>query len=139
MSAHPKPVWLFEKDITLEDGSTALWSYDTEGDFLEIFFEKDPAAATIELADGIFLRLSQRGKALSLGIVSATPLLQPGEFGPYLLRLDGLDELPSDLRQTVLHVITSPPVSYVLRVFSYLSSADAVAPVPVAGLERLAA
>jgi uncharacterized protein YuzE len=139
MTIHPKPAWLVEKEITLDNGSTVLWSYDSEGDFLEIFFQESPATATVELAEGIFLRLNlEQGKALSLGFVSAMPLLQPGEFGPYLLRLNGLDELSPDLRQTVLAIITSPPVSYVLKVFSYLPSPDAEVPVPIAGLDQLA-
>jgi len=47
------PNWLIEKQITLPNGEEALWSYDTESDFLEVFFRKGPASATIELADGV--------------------------------------------------------------------------------------
>ena len=137
MTSQAKPSWLTEKELTFADGSHALWSYDAEGDILEIFFERGPASATVDLTDGVFLRFDlERATALSLGIISATPLLQPGEFGPYLLRLDGLDDLPADLRRTVLTIITSPPVSYVLKVFSYLGAADT--PVPVAALQPAA-
>lgn len=134
-----QPDWLVEKTMTLRDGSTALWSYDTEGDVLEIIFARGSAPATVELASGVFLRFDpERGEALSLGIVSATPLLQPGEFGPYLLRLDGLTGLPANMQQVVLTILTSPPVSDVLRVFSYLPTPEADAPVPLAGLRPAA-
>lgn len=134
-----QPNWLVEKTISLQNGLTALWSYDTEGDVLEIVFERRPAPATVELGQGVFLRFDpEQGQALSLGIVSATPLLQPGEFGPYLLRLDGLTGLPVSLRQVVLTILTSPPVSDVLRVFSYLPTPESDAPVPLAGLRRAA-
>ena len=29
-----KPSWLVERKVTLSDGTEALWSYDSEGDFL---------------------------------------------------------------------------------------------------------
>ena len=44
-----KPSWLHEHTVTLPDGKTVLWSYDSEGDILEIFFEQAPATATIEI------------------------------------------------------------------------------------------
>lgn len=139
MTTQPKPTWLTEKELAFADGSHALWSYDTEGDILEIFFARGPAGATVELADGVFLRFDlEPARALSLGIISATPLLQPGEFGPYLLRLDRLDDLPAPLRQTVLDIITSPPVNHVLKVFSYQAATDATAPIPLATLQPAA-
>lgn len=139
MTSQAKPSWLTEREITFVDGRRAVWSYDTEGDIVEIFFDRGPASATVDLADGVFLRFDvEQGKALSLGIISATPLLQPGEFGPPLLRLDRLDDLPAPLRQTVLGIITSPPVSYILKVFSYSGPTDADAPIPVAALQPAA-
>ena len=137
MAHHPTPPWLHEKPIVLPDGSTALWSYDTEGDILEIFFEKGAASATAEIADGIFLRYNwQQRRPLSLSFISFTPLLKGGEFGPYLLRLDGLNELTPDLRQIVLGIITSLPVSYFLKVYSYLPAPGAKSAIPVAALDQ---
>ena len=40
-----KPTWLEEEQIVLPDGTTALQSYDTEGDVLEIFFNDAAANA----------------------------------------------------------------------------------------------
>ncbi|MFQ6102495.1 MAG: DUF2283 domain-containing protein [Anaerolineae bacterium] len=128
-----KPDWLVEKEITLDDGSVARWSYDTEGDMLEIFFAEGQATCTVELADGVFLRLDlEKPRPLSLGFVSFTPLTQSGEFGPPALRLDGLESLPEDLRRAVAKIITAPPISSVLQVFSYRPSPRAKKPVPVA-------
>ena len=132
-----KPAWLTEKDITLDDGSIARWSYDIEGDMLEIFFAEGPATCTVELVDGVFLRLDlERGQPLSLGFMSFTPLTRSGEFGPLALRLEGLEGLPEDLRCMVTRVITAPPISSVLKVFSYRPSPKATASVPVAWIPR---
>ncbi|MBI3360014.1 MAG: DUF2283 domain-containing protein, partial [Chloroflexi bacterium] len=95
-----KPSWIIEKKITLPDGTSALWSYDTEGDILEIFFHKAPATATVELADGIFLRFDRKAaRPLSLGFLAVTPLTQQREFGPLLLTLTGLRRLAESERK----------------------------------------
>jgi len=131
-----KPDWLVEKEITLADGSPALLSYDTEGDMLEIFFAEGVATGTIELADGVLLRLEvEHARPLSLAFLCATTLMHTQVYGPPLLELDGVDHLPDALRQTVLHIITSPPVSSILKVYSYLSSPKAK-PLPVASLDQ---
>jgi hypothetical protein len=46
-----------------------------------------------------------------------------------------VDHLPDALRQTVLHIITSPPVSSILKMYSYLPSPQAK-PLPVASLDQ---
>ena len=107
-----KPSWLHEKQITLPNGEEALWSYDTESDFLEIFFREQPATATIELADGVYLRFNrQKEEALSLGFVGITPLTQEQEFGLPLLSLDGLHNLPHSERQVILKMLRTPPLN----------------------------
>ena len=62
-------------------------SYDTEGDFLEIFFHEAPASGrTVELAEGVWLRFDRKdGRRLSLGFTNITALTQQQEFGPPLL------------------------------------------------------
>jgi len=132
-----QPEWLIEKEITLPDGTTALWSYDTEGDMLEVFFNQGAATCTVELADGVLLRLDlKQARPLSLALLSFTPLTQQREFGPPLLRLDGLDDLPDDIRQAVLQIITSPPVNAILKVFSYAPTLEADRVEPLALLEQ---
>ena len=128
--------WLIEREITLADGTPALLSYDTEGDVLEIFFAEGAASGTIELADGVLLRLDvEHARPLSLAFLCATPLMRTQVYGPPLLELDGVDNLPDALRRTVLHVITSPPVSSILKMYSYLPSPQAK-PLPVASLDQ---
>jgi hypothetical protein len=136
-----KPTWLIEKNITLDNGSKAQWSYDTESDMLEIFFQEGDATCTVELADGIFLRLDlDQGRPLSIAFLAVSSLIREGEFGPFLLPLDGLEDLPDDLRQAVICIITSAPVSSVLKVFSYSPSLQDRQPLPLAWLpEHLAA
>ncbi len=118
-----KPSWLHEHTITLPDGKTVLWSYDSEGDILEIFFEQAPATATIEIADGIFLRFDREQKRpLSIGFISATPMLQQQEYGLPLVKLQGLRNLPAEDRQSVLSMLHSSPLNAILQVYSYKSS-----------------
>ena len=116
-----KPDWLIEREITLGDGTTLLLSYDTEGDMLEVFFAEGAATGTVELADGVLLRLDvERVRPLSLAFLCMTPLMRKQVYGPLLLELDGVASLPDGLRQIVIQIITSPPVNAVLKVYSYL-------------------
>ncbi|HKZ87146.1 MAG TPA: DUF2283 domain-containing protein [Anaerolineae bacterium] len=131
-----RPDWIIEKKVVLADGTAALWSYDTEGDFLEIFFHEAPASATVELADGIFLRFDRkRGRPLSLGFAAVTPLTQQQEFGPPLLTLTGLGKLPVPEQKIVLKILQSPPVNTILKIYSFTPGARARA-IPVASLEQ---
>jgi len=112
--------WLIEKKVTLADGSEVLWSYDKEGDFLEVFFQRASASNTVELAEGLFLRFDKKTKqALSLGIVSAATFLQPQEFGPRLLSLDGLKKLPEPDRKLILQMLQSLPLRAILKLYSF--------------------
>ena len=131
-----KPDWLIEREITLSDGATALLSYDTEGDMLEVFFAEGAATGTVELADGVLLRLDvEHACPLSLAFLCVTPLMRRQIYGPPLLKLDGVDNLPGDLRQTVIQIITSPPVNTILKVYSYLPRPQATV-LPVASLDQ---
>jgi hypothetical protein len=56
-------------------------------------------------------------------------------YGPPLLKLDGVDNLPDDLRQLVIQIITSPPVNTILKVYSYLPDPQAKV-LPVASLDQ---
>ena len=133
---NPKPDWLHEHEIKLSNGDVALWSYDDEGDVLEIFFRDAPASATVELADGVFLRFDrQHEQPLSIGFVAATALMRSQEFGQPLLALTGLAKLPTDERKLVLNMLQASPVNAVLRVYSFKPAARAQA-IPVAALAQ---
>lgn len=131
-----KPTWLEEEQITLPDGTTAISSYDTEGDLLEIFFDNAPANATLELADGVFLRFDrQRQRPLSLGFVAASALINQTEFGPSLVSLTGLAKLPDIERQLVLHLLQTSPLNQILQLYSFKPTARSRA-IPVASLAQ---
>ena len=112
--------WLHEKQIRLPNGQEALWSYDTESDFLEIFFDQRRATATIELADGVYLRFDrQKGEPLSIGFIGLTSLTQDEEFGQPLLSFDGLHQLPSSEEEIVLKMLQTPPLNTIFTLYSF--------------------
>jgi hypothetical protein len=132
-----RPDWLVEYEETLEDGQRVLYHYDKEGDILEIFFQRGGGCG-IDLTDEIVLRYDLKtGNPLSLIFLCFSALMQSAEFGPLSFRLK-LDEMPDDVRQTVLKIITTPPVSRFLKVLTY-SPLPARRPVPIAYVEELPA
>ena len=132
-----KPDWLVEYEETLEDGQTVLYHYDKEGDILEIFFQRGGGCG-VELTDEIVLRYDvETGKPLSVIFLCFSALMQSAEFGPLSFRLK-LDEMPDDVRQTVLKIITTPPVNRFLKVLTY-SPPRAKRPVPITYVEKLPA
>ncbi len=110
-----KPDWLIEREITLE-GQTITYSYDQEGDILEIFFQKGGGVG-IDLTNNIVLRYNRdRGEALSLILTNFSNLIQPTKFGPPSFRLTALSELPPKMQQTILGILDSFPVNRFLKV-----------------------
>jgi hypothetical protein len=49
-------------------------------------------------------------------LIGFAQLSHPTKFGPPSFRLTALTELPPDMGQTVLRILTSPPVNYFLKV-----------------------
>jgi hypothetical protein len=132
-----KPDWLVEYEETLDDGQTVVYQYDKEGDILEVFFQRGGGCG-VELTDEIVLRYNVKtGKPLSLIFLCFSALMQSAEFGPPNFRLK-LEEMPNDVRQTVLEIITTPPVNRFLKVLTY-SPPRAKRPVPITYVERLPA
>lgn len=130
--------WLEERTIKLPSGIDALWSYDKEGDILEITFASGAASATVELTEGVLLRfVRDELQPLSLGIVSAGMLLQQQEYGFPLLELDGIEHLPPDERKSVLKMLFAPPLNDILKVYSFQPETR-VHTIPVASLVPLA-
>ncbi|MBL7065047.1 MAG: DUF2283 domain-containing protein [Anaerolineae bacterium] len=134
----PRPWWLIEFEITLEDGTIVHCDYDKEGDILELFFRRGPATCTVELTDNIILRFDRENETpLSLGLISYSALSNLAEIGPYGFRLK-LDEIREDVRQTVLKIITTWPVNRFLKVLTYFPP-RAKRPVPITFVERMPA
>ncbi len=125
--------------VTTDEGQTVELEYDQEGDMLEIFFERGSASGAIELADPIILRFNREtGQALSLSVLTFSQVIQPTELGPRSFQLDGLEPLPSTLREKVLNMITTPPVSHFLKIVAYYPQAEQP-PIPISYIERAAA
>jgi len=114
---------LNEIDLISDDGHAIHFAYDKEGDILEIVFDNVKATCAIELTDEILLRFNlERGQAAGLTILDFSVLASPTEIGPRSFPLTGLEGLPDDLRQTVVKIITSPPVNQFLKVSCFYPS-----------------
>jgi hypothetical protein len=114
---------LSQRDITAYDGTPVRLVYDQEADILEIFFGINEPATGIELTDHIVLRLNQQTKrAVSLLLLDFSILTERTEYGPRSYPLNKLHELPEDLRELVLQVITSMPVRQFLKVSHFQAS-----------------
>ena len=103
--------------ITAHDGTSVRFVYDEEADALELFFGANGPATGIELTDHIILRLDcKTGRALSLMLLHFSILSEQTEYGPRSFVLEKLGQLPEDLRELVLRLLTSSPVNQFLKV-----------------------
>jgi len=107
---------LQKTDLTTKDGTIAHLVCDEEADILEIFFGENGPATGIELTDQMILRVDTRQKrALSLMLLHFSILSEQTQYGPRSFPLDRLDQLPEDLRELALRLITTLPVSQFLK------------------------
>jgi hypothetical protein len=114
---------LYKTEITAQDGTPVRLVYDQEADILEIFFGENEPATGVELTDHILLRLNRPTKrAISLLLLDFSILAERTEYGPRSYSLDNLDKLPEDLRELVLQLVTSLPVSQFLKVSHFQAS-----------------
>lgn len=113
------------------------YDYDKEADVLYISFSPgEKATSAVELNDNILLRLNHAEKrAIGITLMDFSVLVQLTQLGPRSFPLTGLDKLESEWRETVIDIITSPPVSQILKVSIYTPSiAEAI---PIAFVEKL--
>jgi len=116
-----KPEWLIEREITIE-GHPVTYSYDKEGDILEIFFQMGGGVG-IDLTENIVLRYNRENEeAVSLILTNFSALIRPTKFGPPSFRLTALGDLPPDMQQTILGVLNSFPVNRFLKISGLLLS-----------------
>ena len=114
---------LSQREMTAYDGTPVRLVYDHEADILEIFFGTNEPATGIELTDHIILRLNQQTKrAISLLLLDFSILTVRTEYGPGSYPLNALDGLPESLRELVLQLLTSMPVSQFLKVSHFQAS-----------------
>ena len=94
--------------------------YDEENDILYISFAPGEKGTGVELTSNILLRLDRNEeKALGLTFFDFSILTQKTDFGPRGFPMTGLEEIPEDLREIVIRIITTPPVSQFLKVMTY--------------------
>ncbi len=125
--------------VVTKEGQTVQLEYDQDGDMLEIFFRQGPANGAIELADPLILRFDRKtGQALSLSILTFFQVIRVTELGPRSFQLYGLESLPDTLRQMVVKMITTPPVSHFIKVVVYYPKTKQ-SPIPISYIQQAAA
>lgn len=98
--------------------------YDEEGDILYISFRPGQKAMGVNLTEHILLRFDPETKeAVGLTLLDYSRLVRPTEVGPRSFPVSGLDQLSAELRQTVITLLTTPPVNRFLKVSLYAPSA----------------
>ena len=113
-----------------------VYTYDKECDILYISFSSGEKAATaVELNDFILLRFSRSEKrAIGLTLMDFSVLIQPDILGPRSYPLSGLGELEQSWKDTVIEIITAPPVNQILKISVYTPSLTDT--VPIALVEK---
>ena len=110
-------------EIKSEKGETIHLLYDENADILEVFFGENEPATGVELTDHILLRLNREtGRTVSLTLFHFSILAEQTEFGPRSYPLDKLEDLPEDLRESVIHVVTAAPVNQFLKLSFFQES-----------------
>jgi uncharacterized protein YuzE len=107
------------------------YSYDKEADVLYISFApgEQPTAA-VELHDNILLRFNLAEKyAVGLTLMDFSVLVHMTQLGPRSFPLSGLQDLEPEWQETVIEIITKPPVNQILRVSSYTPSMAEAIPI----------
>jgi uncharacterized protein YuzE len=107
------------------------YSYDKEADVLYISFSPgEKATAAVELNDNILLRFNRAEKrAIGLTLMDFSVLVQLTNLGPRSFPLTGLKELEAEWQETVIEIITKPPISQILKISSYSPSPAETVPI----------
>ena len=100
-------------------------------DVLYISFSPwEKATTAVELNDNILLRFHRAEKrAIGLTLMDFSVLVQLTHLGPRSFPLSGLNELEPDWQDTVIEIITTPPVSQILKVSVYTPSLAETVPI----------
>lgn len=120
----------------MSDRPNLKYDYDQEADVLYISFAPGEKASTaVELNDNILLRFDRKEKrAIGLTLMDFSVLVQLTRLGPRTFPLTGLAELEPEWQDTVIDIITSPPVDQILKLSTYTPSFAET--IPVAAVER---
>ncbi len=114
---------LYKTQTIANDGTPVRLVYDNEADILDLFFGENESATGIQLTDQILLRVNKNTKrAISLMVLDFSIMAEQTEYGPRSYPLDKFDDLPEDLQELVLKLITSMPVSQFLKLSHFQAS-----------------
>jgi hypothetical protein len=120
--------------ITLRNGEKAWFEYDRNSDFLEIIFQPGEATCAIELTESIILRFDwETNRPLSLGLISASRLIRPTEYGEVHFQLLA-DEWPDEAQPKIWLMLRTSPLTEFLKLSSY-APAHTHRIIPMATLE----
>jgi hypothetical protein len=114
--------------------SKIKYHYDKDADVLYVSFGRSEHVTGVELMENILLRLDtgkvsgRPPKAVGLTFISFEHLMAHRQDKPLTISIDSLRNLPEDLWQATMAVITSPPVSDFLNV--RLSLLPRIPPLP---------
>ncbi len=113
-----------------------VYSYDKETDILYISFSPgERPTAAVELNENILLRFNRtERRAIGLTLMDFSVLVQLTRLGPRNFPLTGLKDLEPEWQETVIEIITAPPVNQILKVSSYMSSPAET--VPITSVEK---
>ena len=107
--------------------NTPKINYDEEADVLYVSFGRSEHVTGVELTEHILLRLvtgkesGSAPRAVGLTFISLARMIAHEGNRPVSIPWSKLSKLPTDLRQAVLAVVTTPPVSDFLSVGLSLS------------------
>jgi len=100
--------------------SKANFNYDEISDTLYVSFVPKAKATGIELNNNILLRIDKdKRQAIGITFFDYSLLAQKASFGPRSFPLTGLAELSEELKELVLGIIQSSPVTDVLTLSTY--------------------
>ncbi|MDQ3011884.1 MAG: DUF2283 domain-containing protein [Acidobacteriota bacterium] len=114
--------------------SKPIFKYDEPSDTLYVSFTPGEMATGIELNEHILLRINKaERRAVGLTLFDYSALAQTTEIGLRSFPLSGLSDLSSELRELVIDIIRTQPVSDILSLSAYVPSA--VEAIPITSLQ----
>jgi hypothetical protein len=104
--------------------------YDEISDTLTIAFEPNVLATGVELTEHILLRLHKSDRtAISLTFFDYSIIAQTTDVGMHHFPLTGLAKLSDELREIVIEILQSEPVSQFIHLSAYTPSITEIIPI----------
>jgi len=104
--------------------------YDEVSDTLTISFKPNVLATGVELTEHILLRLHKSDRtAISLTFFDYSIIAQTTDVGMHHFPLTGLAKLSDELREMVIEILQSEPVSQFIHLSAYTPSITEIIPI----------